>query len=379
MRVLCILSSLLSASSLVQQQQVLERKPLLQAPRTHPHEDVSKFHVGAPDASNQDIIPWKRLASIDPISRATHGWLDCFVVIYWGCVLLFFAAMAFRMAYYPDKVHLLFSADTKTSMNHSISFGRTGSVQTGVDGLPTRTLAPDFWSLCVLINYGQVRDWRGRQARPLPWHLLALCMGLMQLSALAFILEGINPHASPWTTTPSAPWVQSGASVNCMKFIMVSYLGLSVTTEASGAYRNWLSIAQFKPEEKDSPPSIFAILVPCFHYLITLGTILGGVAVILSCQQTPSILYNSLAILFITRVDEVVYEYCSEMFGLKVDWRIPAPDWDLTEWKSVLLRQFLVALPMLWGYALLGRAWYTNMMPLSALISMEFVGNILGF
>jgi len=378
MRDLCILCSLLSASALLQQQQALERQILLQAPGAHPHESVSTFHVDAPDASKPDSILWKRLASIDPISRATHGWFDCFVVIYWGCVLLFFALMAFRMAYYPEKVQILFSEETKSSMNRSWSFGRTESVRTGDDGLGTRTLARDFWSLCMLINYGQVQDWKGRQARPLPWYLLAFCMGLMQLSALAFILEGINPDASPWTTTPSAHWVRSGTSVNCMKFIMVSFLGLSVTTEASGAYRNWVSAAQFMPEEKDSPPTIFAVLVPCFHYLITLGTILGGVAVVLSCQQTPSILYNSLAILFITRVDEVVYEYCSEMFGLNVDWVIPAPNWDILEWKSMLLRQFVVAVPMLWGYALLGRAWYTNIMPVSALISMEFVNTILG-
>lgn len=378
MRGLCILCSLLSASALLQQQ-ALERQILLQAPGAHPHKSVSEFHVDAPDAPKQDTIPWERLASIDPISRATHGWLDCFVVIYWGCVVLFFALMAFRMAYYPEKVHLLFSGEAKSSMNRSPSFRRTASVRTADDGLVTRTLATDFWSLCVLINYGQVQDWRGRPARPLPWYLLAFCMGLMQLSALAFILEGINPHASPWTTTPSAHWVRSGTSVNCMKFIMVSFLGLSVTTEASGAYRNWVSAAQFMPEEKDSPPpTIFAVLVPCFHYLITLGTILGGVAVVLSCQQTPSILYNSLAILFITQVDEVVYKYCSEMFGLKVDWEVPAPELHALEWKPMLFRQFVVGLPMLWGFSLLGRAWYTNTMPVSALMSMEFVGTILG-
>jgi len=378
MRVLCILCSLLSANGLAQQPQQLQ--PQQQVLGAHPHEGASKFHVDAPDASKRDLVPWKRLASIDRISRATNGWIDFFVVIYWGCVVLFFLGMAHRMAHLPDSFigYVLFSADTKNS-KHFSSFGRTESVQTGADGFATRTLAPDFWSVCVLINYGQVHDWRGRPARPLPWYLLSFFMGLMQLSALAFILEGINPNASPWTTTPSAHWVESGTSVNCMKFIMVSFLGLSVTTEACGAYRNWVSAAHNVSGEEDSLISIFAVLVPCFHYLITLGTILGGVAVVLSCQQTPSILYNSLAILFITQVDEVVYKYCTEMFGLTVDWVIPAPAWDILEWKSQLLRQFVVALPMIWGYALLGRAWYTNMMPLSALISMEAVKNISGF
>ena len=57
-----------------------------------------------------------------------------------------------------------------------------------------------------------------------------------------------------------AQWVESGTSVNCMKFIMVSFLGLSVTTEASGAYMNWVNAAQ----------------------LIALGTLVGGVAVVLA-------------------------------------------------------------------------------------------------
>ena len=78
------------------------------------------------------------------------------------------------------------------------------------------------------------------------------CMGPMQLSALA--------HS-----------VESGTSVNCMKFIMVSFLGLSVTTEASGAYMNWVSAAQFMLGEKDSLPTILALFVPCSHYLTPLA------------------------------------------------------------------------------------------------------------
>lgn len=376
MRLLCVLSSLLSATALKQQGEFLLRA----TPRAHQHEAESKFLVDAPDALKR-VTPWEKFANIDSVSRATHGLLDNFFVIYWGCVLLCCAMVILREAYHAEPEHPLYSgkSDGSDQSNYrpASRWKRSSSLLCSKSCLATRTVDPDFWSLCLVSIHGQVWDWKGRRARPLSLHLLASCMGLMQLSALALILSDIDPNAIPGLF--EAPWVKSGKSVNCMKLIMVLFLSLSVITEACRAYRNFVSAALFVPKGDDPQQTLCAVLFSCLRYFIALCTILGGVAVILSCQQVTCILYKSLAILFISQFGEVVYKFCYEMFGFRVDWTIPAADWNIATWKSKLLRQIVMALPMLWGISLIGRACYTNMMPLSVMLSSQGASAILRF
>merc|ERR1740121_993927 len=104
-----------------------------------------------------------------------------------------------------------------------------------------------------------------------------------------------------------------------MKFMMVFFLSLSVVAEASAAC-NAFGVAIELPKHAvlgRMPTSA----IPIFHYVITLFTILCGVCVVLSCQAVTAILFNSLAILFVTQVDELFYKVLDQ-FGLVVDWNI---------------------------------------------------------
>lgn len=331
----------------------------------------SEMLVKAP--TNANILaklganPWKKYASIDAIGRATGGLLDNFVVCYWGCVLLMCAMTAFQMANYPD-VDGLFSAEAKPEMRRS-------SLIEGKPGLMTRELEHDFWSFCLVTSYGQAHDWKGRKAKPVPWHFIAFAMGTVQLFMLGLILHDLNPLATPWTTKPSAPWLETGSSVNCMKFFMILFQMLPVTIEASGACKNFMSAVCIDPE-RISGPTCFPMIIACFHYVVTLGTVLGAVSVVLSCQQTPSVLYNSLAILFVTQFDETMFKFFNEILGLHVDWEVPvsiqAADAGM-QWKEKFLRHMMVGFPLMWAFSILGRAWYTNMMPVSGILGAQII------
>jgi len=379
MRVLCVLFVLLVRLAPTEQYKRSDFSlpgDLPRALETNPDRDVTMSSVVGFQSPQQGDTR-KKLASIDPVSRATNGWLDYFVLTYWGCMLSACAMAVSWTSYHPES-RILFSDNTSDLDDESMVTGRKSSWNSQ-SGTRTRTLDADFWFLCLLSAYGRVHDRNGRKAKPSSLYLIACCLGMMQLCALAFVLIGINPNASPWTTTPSASWSESGTSVNCMKFIMVLFQSLSLTTEASGAYKNFLSAVYFNVEETEicSRPTILTAIIPCFHYFVTLGSVVCGVSIVLSCQQVPSVLYNSLAILFITQMDEVMFRFCKEMCGLEVDWEIPVSDSDAQGWKSRLLRQILGAFPMILGFALLGRAWYTNTMPVTTVVSMQIVNSIL--
>lgn len=375
MRVLCVLFVLLARIAPTEQYKRSDFSlpgDLPRALETNPDRDVTMSSVVGFQSPQQGDTR-KKLASIDPVSRATNGWLDYFVLTYWGCMLSA-CAVAVSWTFYHPESRIIFAE--KTSDVDDDSMVRRKSSWNS-QGMRVRTLDADFWSLCLLSAYGRVHDGNGRKARPSLLYLIACCLGMLQLCALALVLIGINPNASPWTTTPSASWSESAKSVNCMKFIMVLFQSLSLTTEACGAYKNFLSAVYFNAEETGSRPTILTAIIPCFHYFVTLGTVVGGVSVVLSCQQVPSVLYNSLAILFITQMDEVMFRFCKEMCGLEVDWEIPVSESEAPGWKSRVLRQILVAFPMIFGFGLLGRAWYTNTMPVTTVVIMQIVNSIL--
>merc|ERR1712139_354180 len=64
------------------------------------------------------------------------------------------------------------------------------------------------------------------------------------------------------------------------------------------------------------------MMMPVVQYFILVGVVWGGVAVILSCQAVPDILYNSLAITFIVGVDELLFEFIAKCFGMSGEFEI---------------------------------------------------------
>lgn len=106
-----------------------------------------------------------------------------------------------------------------------------------------------------------------------------------------------------------------------MKWIMITLLSMGLTSEAAQCENTLrssirvshgqLNIARFVP-----------IAMCVAQYLILCGVVFGGVAVILSCQGVPDILYNSLAITFIVGVDDLCCVFFSKCFQLKLNFEI---------------------------------------------------------
>lgn len=222
------------------------------------------------------------------------------------------------------------------------------------------TLPPNMWTLNVVCALGQATDRKGNILNPMFVFTAGIAMGLLQLFVLFLVVYDIDPSATPYTEKPAAPWKTSPLTVNCMKFVMVFFLGMSVVAEAGDAYDNF--IVGVGVDKRDLLTRRFNVLfIPAFHYFITMSVILAGVSVILSCQAVPDILYNSMAIVFITQVDELFWNFISQTFEVEAEWQVMICESQMSE--AQLLKKCIVMFPMLWGFCLLGRAWYRDQMP----------------
>lgn len=221
-------------------------------------------------------------------------------------------------------------------------------------------LAPNVWALNLVASQGNARDHQGNVLSPMLVFMAGILMGFLQLLTLFLVVYDIDPSASPYTETPSDPWKTSPLTVNTMKVVMTFFLGMYVVSEAADAYDNFIIGIELK-SEKLLAHRFFVLFIPCFHYIVTLSVILAGVCVVLSCQDVPNILYNSMAILFITQVDELFWGFFARTFDIDADWSMWIAESEAAEIK--LLKKCLIMFPMCWGFSLLGRAWYRDQMP----------------
>lgn len=352
-----------------------------------------------PEATNPKVPDFKapklKLPPVhhaDALSRATDGWLDWFLVCYWGTIFLVVGAVevgthlrgGVPLTHHSssDIGHPLVRGSSKRARKADVENPIEGtldapaaadndrddmSAERSLSALFCKKgdeniveLAPNFWTLNVVAARGRATDRKGNVISPVFVFLAAMFMGLLQVFTLFLIVYDIDPSASPYTSKPEAAWKTSAVTVNCMKFVMAFFLGMSVVAEAGDAYDNYVYGMGLGSEEL-LVHRFWVILVPLFHYLITLTVIVAGVSVILSCQAVPQILFNSNAILFITQVDELFWGFFERTFDINADWEIEINESDVLE--VVLLKKCIIMFPMLWGYCLLGRAWYRDQMP----------------
>lgn len=324
-------------------------------PRQQSLRGRDKNYVSTEDEHVAPNIAFKMPKSthVDSLSAATDGFLDWFVVGYWGVLLL-----------------ILLMTEMIILMNGGVPIVKREST-TSIGGLMREdteddkylTLAPNFWTLNVVASRGKAFDHQGNELSPMLVFSAAISMGLLQLFTLFLIVYDIDPSASPYTEKPSTPWKTSPLTVNCMKVVMTFFQGMSVVAEAGDSYDNYI-IGMGVGDLLTS--RFFVLFIPLFHYFITLAVILAGVSVILSCQAVPDILYNSMAILFITQVDELFWGFFERTFDVDATWRVEKESLTAVA-ESELLKRGFIMLPMLWGFQLLGRAWYRQQMPMMAM------------
>jgi hypothetical protein len=317
------------------------------------------------------------------LSAATDGYLDWFVVIYWSVVILFTVlADAANNAVDQDEPETPMAKqrtpslvvdgtnkaanqdEPETSLGQSAfsdsPLGRRRTATLWENSLGEHALAPNMWALCAITSHGKAKTRRGKPLSPLLIYLAACGMGLLQLLTLSLVVYDIDPSASPYTIKPAAPWKETAHTVNCMKFIMVFFLGMHVFSEAADAYDN-LIIGMGLTDEELLVSRCVVLFIPLYHYLVTLAVILCGVSVVLSSQDVPNILYSSMAILFITQVDELFWQFFCRTFSVNADWNVKINDSRIA--RAQLLKRCIIMFPMMWGFAILGKAWYRDQMP----------------
>jgi hypothetical protein len=328
-----------------------------------------------------------KVSYADRVAAWTDGFLDLFVLCYWGTILVFIAiselvghfrgraaqlrpsATSLSASMSVDRIRALRKSQLQENIPATPAAGRTkgGKVDDDEDDPDDKLdLSPNFWTFNVVAARGLAYDKKGDSLSPAIVCLGAILMGLLQLFTLFLIVYDIDPAAAPYTQKPAAAWKESPLTVNCMKVCMTFFLGMSVVAEAGDAYDEFIIGMSVKDLEVSR---VRVVAIPLFHYTITLAVVVAGVSVVLSCQAVPDILFNSMAVLFITQVDELFWGFFERTFDVDAQWYVKRENLGKVA-ESELMKRCIIMFPMMWGFSLLGRAWYRNQMPMMAMRMM---------
>jgi len=225
-------------------------------------------------------------------------------------------------------------------------------------------LSESIWSTPLLCVLEQLKYPDGTRMSPLFASSVVLFMGALQMFTLFLIGRALNPDAHPITVHPSTPWNKEAWTVNCMKWIMTLFLSVFMMGDARQFQVNLREVMCIGHRHKIVRiPIIFSAM----HFAVLLSTVIVGVSSVLSFQSVPDILYSSLAITFISHVDDMIWPFMQIAFGVTADWNITYREEDDTAvpgWLEGFLRT-LTLFPVLVAFYILGLAWVTDVMPCS--------------
>ncbi|CAK0908438.1 unnamed protein product [Prorocentrum cordatum] len=269
-----------------------------------------------------------------------------FFVIYWGIVAVALSVWVYHT--WAQSRHGSCGSDSD-----ELRYAHSTVSLAFVDHGNRRELSQNMWNFFAVVALGKAQM-PGRQ--PVSCLAVGICnllLGALQMFTIFLLVHDIDPNADPITDTPSTPWKRTTWSVNCMKWIQVAFMAAAVSSEVSQAMQ------LFK---------VFLMLMAAGQYVVTLWVLFGGVAVVLSFQAVPDILYSSMAIVFVNSIDDLMYQFVESVFDIDADFRLPespaldpSHEW-LQEWLPVMSRVVAV-FPLAFALFLMGESWYYNIMP----------------
>jgi hypothetical protein len=325
-------------------------------------------HLGEFD--KEPIYGYTTPAPEDEASAQDRLLVDSFLVLYWGGVIAFVLFMNYVVVPIvwaeeeeeedPEEEETLVartttemfaSLDKNKDAKISLSEWKQASRQAAEDGAddifqgtgkqvaePKEVELPgNMWTLNLVSAISQAKIGKHFVNGYLTC-FLTLGMASLQIFALFLVVHDINPDATPVTTVPKDSWIEGGWSVNTMKWLMVTFMSLLMVTEA-GECRTLLTCILETNSHRLLLPRWFLFIVCSFQYIIMLIVIWGGVAAVLSFQSVPDILYSSMSITYIAKVDEAFFVMLVQLLDIQADF------------------------PVFMGFALIGRAMTTNVMP----------------
>eukprot|EP00403_Amphidinium_massartii_P013901 CAMPEP_0178411092 /NCGR_PEP_ID=MMETSP0689_2-20121128/21318_1 /TAXON_ID=160604 /ORGANISM="Amphidinium massartii, Strain CS-259" /LENGTH=445 /DNA_ID=CAMNT_0020032291 /DNA_START=296 /DNA_END=1630 /DNA_ORIENTATION=+ len=255
---------------------------------------------------------------------------------------------------------------------------RQGS--TGEPALRHVEMPRNLWAFLVVVALGQAKIHRIDFPR-IPAIVITIVASFIQLSAVSLLLYDIDPSASPWTTNPDAQWKTSGMSVNLMKAVQIVFLIAALVPEVGQSLSVFQAVFLVRNRASELRiPSKFLVAMGCLQYCITMWTLFGGVSVVLSFQNTPDIIYSSMAITFISAADDTFYLFFEQITDIEADFIVvesldedpegldgssasPVYHHQDLPYSVIVAMKTLSVFPLVWAVFLLSRAWYSNVMP----------------
>eukprot|EP00933_Yihiella_yeosuensis_P000353 TRINITY_DN10052_c1_g1_i2.p1 TRINITY_DN10052_c1_g1~~TRINITY_DN10052_c1_g1_i2.p1 ORF type:complete len:369 (+),score=49.24 TRINITY_DN10052_c1_g1_i2:156-1262(+) len=187
----------------------------------------------------------------------------------------------------------------------------------------TLDLPESIWALGLAAIMGQARYENGALVENGTFVAITTTLVIfsLQFTTIFLIVHDIDPTAAPITVTPSTKWVHSPWTVNAMKCFMIFFVASIMISEVSQCL-DVAQVALVLPRRLSRVPRWVPIIIPALQYLLVLAVVWAGVAVVLSCQAVPDILYNSLSITFVASTDDVLYHLLMRLAGFQDDLRI---------------------------------------------------------
>jgi len=232
-----------------------------------------------------------------------------------------------------------------------------------------RELSRNTWNFFAVVALHKASMAGNRPVPILAVGIGNLLLGALQMFTIFLLVFDIDPNADPMTDVPSAPWKRTTWSVNCMKWIQMTFMATALASEVSQAMQLF-TLTVTLDAESFLVHRIFLVLTAAGQYVVTLWVLFGGVAVVLSFQAVPDILYSSMAIVFVSSIDDLIYQFVESVFDIDADFQLPESIPTSTEDKHAWLHEWLPTMsrvvsvfPLVFAVFLMGESWYHNTMP----------------
>jgi hypothetical protein len=286
--------------------------------------------------------------------------IDEFFLVYWG-VLGVVLGIWFCYTWWSQGEDGTGSASSSRPLTASASFLEHGS---------RRELSKNMWNFFAVVALDKASMASKGSMSILAVGIGNLLLGALQMFTIFLLVHDIDPNADPVTEEPSSPWKRTTWSVNCMKWIQVTFMSMALASEVSQAMQLF-TLTVVLDADSFLVHRVFVMLMAAGQYVVTLWVLFGGVAVVLSFQAVPDILYSSMAIVFVSSIDDLIYQFVESVFDIDADFQLPegapsSPRHERDAWLHVWLptmSKVVSVFPLVFGVWLMGESWYHNTMP----------------
>lgn len=302
---------------------------------------------------------------------------DGFWFLYWGSVASFVVLLWFYMKSAPPPSFDVFSTNleeethtgekrvdfTSKSATSLLEYTFRPPEGVSVDLGDDHIIPENMWALILVAALGHAKLRNGRSVTPWFVAMVALAMGFLQMVALFLMSHDLDPHADPITVNPSSPY-GSPWTVNTMKCVMAVFMVVALVSEAGECQRVAEITSSLPPHRLNGCPHWLPISMALFQYTVSLSVVWAGIAVVLSFQSVPDIIYSSMSIMCIATIDQLFYEGLHAVLGLEAEWKTHREDDEEELSLGYLFACKIVLLfPVFLGLFMFVRAWMTGVMP----------------